>query len=399
MRIVFQFIFLLIISSVLGQDTYKGLVVDKTTKQPVPFVNIGVVGKGMGTVSDEKGLFYLYFNDNKILSTDIVQFSSLGYQTIEMSVSNAKYILHEHSKIEMRSENVLLDEVVVSNTLLVPIIKPVGYRSTDNNNFGYWKDNKALGGELATRIEVNNQKRKLSSLEFEILENLSDSLLLRVNVYDIGDNDGGPNQNLNKSNKNILYTLKKHEVIVKIDLEPYNILVNSSFYISLELVKRYNNKPVGLVLAAADKNDEHVKRTNKKPIGLGMTIPEKSKGTYRRYSSQGKWIKVSNINMAFYLETKQLVSKDKAKKIEGKQKKDREKRRIVSGFTISGGKMVSNVAVYNKRTKEVTSSDHSGRYTIHAVKNDILIFSKNRYKKVLVEIGKQQFANAILQLE
>ncbi|MDO6471923.1 carboxypeptidase-like regulatory domain-containing protein [Maribacter sp. 1_MG-2023] len=107
MRIVFQFIFLLIISSVLGQDTYKGLVVDKTTKQPLPFVNIGVVGKGMGTVSDENGLFYLYLDEMKIQNTDIVQFSSLGYQTIEMSVSNAKYILHEHSTIEMLSENIL----------------------------------------------------------------------------------------------------------------------------------------------------------------------------------------------------------------------------------------------------------------------------------------------------
>ncbi|MEP2238907.1 MAG: carboxypeptidase-like regulatory domain-containing protein [Maribacter sp.] len=159
-------IFLICIYSVCGQDTYKGLLVDKTTKQPIPFVNIGVQSKRTGTVSDEKGIFYLYLDETKIQSTDIVQFSSLGYQTIEMSVSNAKYILREHSKIEMRSENVLLDEVVVSNTLLVPIIKPVGYRSTDNNNFGYWKDNKALGGELATRIEVNNQKRKLSSLEF-----------------------------------------------------------------------------------------------------------------------------------------------------------------------------------------------------------------------------------------
>ena len=391
-------IFLICIYSVCGQDTYKGLVVDKVTKRPIPFVNIGVQGKRTGTVSDEKGLFYLYLDETKIQSTDIVQFSSLGYQTIEMSVSNARYILREHSKIEMRSENIILNETVVSSTLLVPIIKPVGYRSTDNNNFGYWKDNKALGGELATRIEVNNQIRKLSSLEFEILENLSDSLLLRVNVYDIGDNDGGPNQNLNKSNKNILYTLKKHEVIVKIDLEPYNILVNSSFYISLELVKRYNNKPVGLVLAAADKNAEHIKRANNKPIGLGMTIPEKSKGTYRRYASQGKWIKVSNINMAFYLETKQLVSRDKAKKIEGKQKKDREKRRIVSGFTIFKGEVIPNVNIYNSRTKETSFSDVNGKFQIHAKKNDVLFFTRQGYNKVSLKIGKERALNVLMQL-
>lgn len=82
-------IFLICIYSVCGQDTYKGLVVNEVSKQPIPFVNIGVQSKRTGTVSDEKGIFYLYLDETKIQSTDIVQFSSLGYQTIEMSVSNA----------------------------------------------------------------------------------------------------------------------------------------------------------------------------------------------------------------------------------------------------------------------------------------------------------------------
>lgn len=377
MRIVFQFIFLLIINSVLGQDTYKGLVVDKTTKQPLPFVNIGVVGKGMGTVSDEQGLFYLYLNDNKILSNDIIQISSLGYQTIEISVANAKFVWNKNSTIEMLSANIILNEVVVSDKQLVPIVESIGYRSTGNGNLGYWKDDDALGGELATRIVANKVSRKLKSIEFEVLDNNSDSLLLRANIYDVNYNRDEPGKNLNTSAKNILHTLLRNELLVKIDLEPYEIYIENDFYVSLELVKRFDNESFALVLAASDGNS----------------------GSFRRYASQGKWEKVSDVNMAFYVETTYLGSQKKARKYETKIEKAQLKKRTVSGFTISGGKMVSNVAVYNKRTKEVTSSDHSGRYTIHAVKNDILIFSKNRYKKVLVEIGKQQFANAILQLE
>ncbi|WP_299324946.1 carboxypeptidase-like regulatory domain-containing protein [uncultured Maribacter sp.] len=378
MRIFFQFFFfILFICSALGQDTHKGLIVDKTTKQPLPFVNIGVVGKGMGTVSDEQGLFYLYLNDTKILSTDIIQISSLGYQTIEISVANAKFVWNKNSTIEMPPANIILNEVVVSDKELVPIVESIGYRSNGNGYLGYWKDDDALGGELATRIVANKVSRKLKSIEFEVLNNNSDSLLLRANIYDVNYNRDEPGKNLNTSTKNILHTLLRNELLVKIDLEPYEIYIENDFYVSLELVKRFGNEPFALALAASDGNS----------------------GSFRRYASQGKWEKVSDVNMAFYVETTYLVSQEKARKYETKIEKAKLKKRTVSGFTISGGKMISNVAVYNKRTKEVTSSDHSGRYTIHAIKNDILIFSKSRYKKVLVEIGKQQFANAILQLE
>ena len=152
------------------------------------------------------------------------------------------------------------------------------------------------------------------------------------------------------------------------------------------------------MLAATDKNGEQVKRISKKPIGLGMTIPEKTKGTYRRYASQGKWVKVSNINMAFYLETIQLVSQDKAKKIEDKEKRDHEKRRIVSGFTIFKGEVIPNVNIYNSRTKETSVSDVNGKFQIHAKKHDVLFFTRQGYNKVSLTIGKERASNVLMQL-
>ena len=64
---------------------------DAKTNEPIPYVNIGIVDKGVGTVSDEEGVFYLAFEDDEdeILMMEFVQFSSLGYQKIEMKVSNA----------------------------------------------------------------------------------------------------------------------------------------------------------------------------------------------------------------------------------------------------------------------------------------------------------------------
>lgn len=373
----FAFIVLMMHCFVFGQKDYKGVVVNARTNEPIPFVNIGIVGKGVGTVSDEDGLFHLYIDENKIASTENIQFSSLGYQTIVLPVANVLYLLNEYLKIELTPSEIVLNEVVVSNKDKVPVVKSVGYRNTGEGNFGYWKDNDALGGELATRIVTFKERRKLKSLEFEILENLSDSLRLRVNFYDVATGSEKPYNNLNTSSRNILYTLHKNERIVKIDLEPFDIYIENDFYASLELVKRYDDKPIALVLAASDGKA----------------------GSYRRYVSQGAWEKISDVNMAFYVETLNMVSQKKAKKQEEKARKAQLELNMVSGFTVYNGRMIPGVEVFNKRTKQVVSSNSAGRYVIHANKNDVLYFSKSGYKQVYIEIGKQQFANAIMQLE
>jgi hypothetical protein len=39
--------------------TISGKIIDKETTQPVPFANIGVSGKSMGTVSNQQGEFII----------------------------------------------------------------------------------------------------------------------------------------------------------------------------------------------------------------------------------------------------------------------------------------------------------------------------------------------------
>lgn len=46
-------IFLSLIQFAKAQ-TIKGIIFDKTTKEPIPFASIGIKGKSIGTVSDEK---------------------------------------------------------------------------------------------------------------------------------------------------------------------------------------------------------------------------------------------------------------------------------------------------------------------------------------------------------
>jgi len=51
--------FIFCLSYINAQKDFKGRVIDAKTNEPIPFVNIGIIEEGVGTVSDEEGLFHL----------------------------------------------------------------------------------------------------------------------------------------------------------------------------------------------------------------------------------------------------------------------------------------------------------------------------------------------------
>ena len=374
-KTIFFLTALLLQTTIFAQVSYSGTINDIENQQSLPYVNIGILNKGIGTVTDELGRFSLNIWGDNIKPTDTLQISSLGYRTIKMTVEEIDLPSSNDKVIYMEPFVEELNEVIISNKGYVPIIESVGYRNQGEDNYGYWKDNIALGGELATKIKVNKKRRRLETFEFEIAKNSADSLLIRVNFYDNNWQLGIPKSNLNTSKKSILYKLKKDEIVVRIDVSPYDIYVEDDFYVSLELVDLYDNDDLELVLAATGSLE----------------------GSYRKYASQGDWEKISDLNMAFYVETMIMVDQKKAVKHQAKIEKEKLKQRMIAGFAIYGGKMIQGVTVLNKRTKEIVSTDASGRYTIHADDKDLLYFTKSGYEKEVVQIGDEQFVNANMQ--
>ena len=74
-----------------GQHQFKGTVLDADTKETLPFVNIGIVNKGVGTVSNFDGKFYLEINKADFSNTDVLQFSSVGHKTIRLKISEVNF--------------------------------------------------------------------------------------------------------------------------------------------------------------------------------------------------------------------------------------------------------------------------------------------------------------------
>ncbi len=359
----------------MAQVDFKGKLIDAKTGNPVPYVNIGIVDKGIGTVSDEEGLFHLEFDPKRYELDDVILFSSLGYESLEIPVSEVKLVYNEYPTLRLKPAVLELPEVVVTDKRGEFVEENVGYKNTGEPVFGYWKDNIALGGELATHIEVKKGLRQLKSLGFEIWENASDSVLIRVNIYDIGKSWGLPGKNLNTSQENMLYTIAKGEMFAHVDLVPYSIFVRDDFIVSIELLKVYGNIEPKLALAA---------------VSFGNA-------SFRKYASQDKWEKISETGMAFFLETSYLVSEKAAERKRDRTKKRKDKLPMVYGFAIDMGRMIPDVAVRNTRTKEWTTTDNKGRYTIHAKEKDVLIFSKKGYLNIRVEVGKKPDVNVRLR--
>ena len=66
--------------TVFAQYDLIGQVLDAATKEPLPYVNIGLINKNIGTVSDDYGYFELDVNA-KLNAQDTLLFSMIGFES------------------------------------------------------------------------------------------------------------------------------------------------------------------------------------------------------------------------------------------------------------------------------------------------------------------------------
>lgn len=378
------FCFFLLSQDLFSQTIFKGVVLDADTGLPLPYVNIGFVNKGLGTVSEEDGTFNFSFDASKLSSSDTLKVSSLAYKDYRLPFLEVQGQGAKPLQIKLEPEVVSLNEVVLSSRKRKRRSKNdkiVGYSYVGKLKNGSWEGDGALGGELVTKINVNKKSRQLKAFYFYVLENTSDSLLIRINVYD--GTTKYPEKKI--TNKNILYTLKTKVGKVGVDLEPYNIIVENDFSIGVELLKVYGSQ-IGLMLAGDD-------------------TPGVS---YRRYASQGEWKRYSKDALTYFVSTTLLdddeddadmdetlvldYSEEQLLNTMGKNKKQ------VGGFVFKEGEPIVKAQIQNLTTGEVAFTDEKGRYTINAKVNDELEFSHSFLEKEKRKVLETSYAvNVSLQ--
>ena len=106
----FFFSFLFQSFTLFAQTNLVGQVLDAQTKEPLVYVNIGLVGKDLGTISDEEG-YFSFEVDPSSQRSDSLRFSMLGYESKTYLL--ADYLAAKPFEILLEEEAFSLDEVVV----------------------------------------------------------------------------------------------------------------------------------------------------------------------------------------------------------------------------------------------------------------------------------------------
>lgn len=210
-----------------GQILLKGNVSDKINNEPLPFVSIGIVGKSVGTLTNEKGDFELSVYENQL--HDTLKIASIGYKSFSFLVSD--YLKNKNKLIQMQQLPFQLEEVVIkSKKIKYKTLGTIKYTINNCTGFadieGNWK-----GSEAAILIK-NKKNILIESFSFYVIQNkYNDSLVFRLMFYNKIKNDWVGNTFLKKP---VIFKLgiKKGEFLL--NLKDYNIKTNDDFFISLE---------------------------------------------------------------------------------------------------------------------------------------------------------------------
>jgi len=209
-----------------GQQTCSGILLDSLTKQPIEFANIGLVGKGIGTVTNDQGAYSFTLPDS--LLHESIKVSMVGY----VSKTIPAGIFTKQQRVLIGQSTIVLGEVVVAAKKTK--LKIVGNQTkTKNVSAGFF--NNGLGAEIAVRLNIKYPQTQIRRFMLNINRNAINKLpVFRLNIYSINEK-GYPKENIVK--QNILIEPKDLVCFLDVDLTPYNIYADDDVFIAIEWIK------------------------------------------------------------------------------------------------------------------------------------------------------------------
>lgn len=220
----------LFLSLPLGAQTFViGQVIDAATKEPLPYVNIGLLNKNIGTVSDETGYFELEVNTEQN-SRDTLRFSMIGFETKSYTLND--FINQNEIEVYLAEKSTALDEVILSSKRKNYQTKILGNKTTSKALYAAFTSNK-LGNEMGFIVRARKHPMILKKFNISLVENDYGPIKFRLNIYDVLN--GLPNKTLLKDN--IFIETEESSGIVSLDLTPYEIIIDQDFFIAIEWIE------------------------------------------------------------------------------------------------------------------------------------------------------------------
>lgn len=228
MRYLFSFLILLLfVLPSKAQSIITGKVLNAESGEPIPYVNIGIIDLGTGTVSSFEGDFTLSYESDG----DSVTFSSIGYQTKRVIVKELKKV----SEVSLDTKLYVGEEILVQAESLSKL-KVFGHKlKKKGGSIGY--GNTELGTEVGALINVK-KPTLIESAHFTVNFIGADSMRYRLNIYKVEDGVIGENY----LKENVLIYGPQEKGTFSVDLDEYDLVVEGEVMLSLEYIEAINEE-------------------------------------------------------------------------------------------------------------------------------------------------------------
>ncbi len=253
-------------------QTISGQIVHSDTKEPLAYVNIGVIGTTHGTVSDLSGKFELAL-PSTLSNTDSIRFSSISFIAATMTTETAAK--QSPMVVQMQPSNINLPEVVVRAPF--KHYEKRGNIKINPKNVTNLAINKLANQNLGSEIGRHFKGQKSAYLEqfrFYVAQNNFDTVHFRINIYTV--KKGKPDRNLMPENL-IITATNRQTGWIAVDLSRYQIKVEDDFVASAEWVY------------AGGKGNR---------LGFPISIPSVGATHFYKYGSQNDWKRFSQMSAA-----------------------------------------------------------------------------------------------------
>lgn len=314
-RIILAFLLFSVSSNLaFGQKTIIGKILSKTTHEPIPYANIGIVNSNVGTISNFDGTFSIFIPQK--LSKDTLTFSSLGFYKDVLAVN-----LLEPKKnytVYLNEKATLLQSVLITAKRKKEKLIILGNSTSYGGNYepdttyagravALLIDNKSFPKGSAFPVNVRKATLYIFRNNFETFK-----FRIRLNKYDTLT--GKPAEDL--IDKSIIVESNLRSGWLDFDLSDLNFKATGPFFLTFEQLIDKNDR-ASIALGYREIIREHPdylqidtvrfdgkKEVTQKLIKGGMDLPGTFIGTtnsnaslakyscFVRQTSLGGWTKV-----------------------------------------------------------------------------------------------------------
>ncbi|MCW4468797.1 carboxypeptidase-like regulatory domain-containing protein [Flavobacterium sp. MFBS3-15] len=287
------FSFLCLLCFVMSNAQIKGTIIDSETKQPIPLVNIWVVGDDTGTTANEQGNFELKETDD----SKTLLFSAVGYGDVSIKIIDLK------STVIMSPKAIELNEVVIRQKK-EKIFRTIN--ALEDEEETYFASSTTVKPRMIARLIPNRSEYDgtpfIKDVTFITVSRSPDSKF-NLRLYSVAE-DGSPGELL--YDKNLICTVKKNKRISTIDLSSYNLkMPEKGFFVAIEWLIIDSNRfdLVSLKYGKAlDRKDKHYNIYYDPPFKCAYTDKAGAQWLYEKGAWSNRQNKHNNKYYNFFAE-------------------------------------------------------------------------------------------------